>query len=76
VAVHIVRGAITEYLAQRCGEILRIRGGAVADQDAVAVVGVAGAVVGDEAIERVVAIGYYLITEISLNQEKISGNGQ
>jgi hypothetical protein len=32
--------------------------------------------VGDEAVEHVVAIGYYLITEISLNQEKISGNGQ
>ena len=54
-AVHIVGGPIAEHLAQRRGEILRIGRGAVVDEDTVAVVGVAGAGMGDQAIERVVA---------------------
>jgi hypothetical protein len=54
VAIDIGRRPITEHLAQRRGEILRIRGGAVTDEDAVTVVGVAGAVVGDQAVQRVI----------------------
>jgi hypothetical protein len=57
VAVHIVGGAIAEHLAQRGGEILRIGRRAVADQHAIAIIGVTGAGLGDEAIERVVAAG-------------------
>ncbi len=42
VAVHVGVCAITEHLAQRRGEILRVGGGAVIDQDTVAVVGITG----------------------------------
>jgi hypothetical protein len=41
VAVEVIGGPVAEYLAQWRGEILCIGGGAVTDQDAVAIVGVA-----------------------------------
>jgi hypothetical protein len=44
-AIDIVRGPIAEHLAEQGSEILRIRGGPVADQDAVAVVGVARVII-------------------------------
>ena len=58
-AVDVVRRAIIEHLAQRGGEILRVGGGAVADQDTIAVIGVTGAVVGYLPIESVIDGSYY-----------------
>jgi len=56
-AIDVGRRPVGEHLAQRRGEILRIRGGAVVDEDAVAVVGGAGAVVGHETVACVIATG-------------------
>jgi hypothetical protein len=53
VAVHVVGGAVGEYLRQWCGEILRIRGGASAHQHAIAIVAVGCVVLGDQAVQRI-----------------------
>jgi hypothetical protein len=44
-AIDIVRGPIAEHLAERGSEILRVGGGAGADEDAVGVIGVARVII-------------------------------